>query len=323
MNRKRAWSLASFTALAAAALWLSPGQAQPNTLNEIVPGVWFREGDLKVGHCNNVIIEMKDYLVVVDANFPGGARLVLDDAKKVSSKPVKYVFDTHHHSDHLYGNPVFTRMGAITIAHEGVIEEMKRVEPKRWQESVKERQDVAGLNLPEPEAPRQTFRKSPYVMTDGARRLEFHFFGWAHTRGDGFAYLPKEKLLCTGDAVVNGPYNYTGDGNVSNWPNVIRAAEKLDVRHVLPGHGGPGGKDIMAGQAQFFLELQKAVRAAVKAGKKIEEIVTMKDGRPTATTITLPDTVKNWVGAPLPAQVRDTYDEITMGKPQGEIRNGK
>ena len=66
--------------------------------------MWFREGDLDLGHCNNIIIEMKDYLIVVDANFPSGARAAMADAKRISSKPVKYVFDTHHHGDHLYGN---------------------------------------------------------------------------------------------------------------------------------------------------------------------------------------------------------------------------
>src|SRR5229473_1779921 len=88
------------------------------TLQPVVPGVWFRQGDFKrFGHCNNVVIEMKDYLVVVDANFPSGARAALADAKKVSSKPVKYVFDTHHHGDHAYGNSIWTEAGATTLAY--------------------------------------------------------------------------------------------------------------------------------------------------------------------------------------------------------------
>ena len=62
---------------------------------------------------------MKDYLIVVDANFPSGARLALADAKKLSPKPVKFVFDTHHHGDHTYGNAVWTGMGATTIALPG------------------------------------------------------------------------------------------------------------------------------------------------------------------------------------------------------------
>jgi glyoxylase-like metal-dependent hydrolase (beta-lactamase superfamily II) len=53
-------------------------------------------------------------------------------------------------------------------------------------------------------------------------------------------YIPEAKVLCTGDAIVNGPYNYTADGNIANWPEVVRKAQKLDVQYVLPGHGPSG-----------------------------------------------------------------------------------
>jgi glyoxylase-like metal-dependent hydrolase (beta-lactamase superfamily II) len=104
------------------AFQLTVAKAQPDTLKQIVPGVWFREGNFAEGHSNNVIIEMRDYLVIVDANFPSGAKRVLEDAKRLTSKPIKYVFDTHHHGDHIYGNAVFTRLGAVTIAHAGVLD---------------------------------------------------------------------------------------------------------------------------------------------------------------------------------------------------------
>ncbi len=320
---KRRFVIALVFALLMLAGALAPGGAQSDRLKEIVPGVWFREGEREQGHCNNVIIEMNDYLIVVDANFPSGARVTLADAKAVSSKPVRYVFDTHHHGDHLYGNPIWTKVGAITLAYHGVVEEMKRYEPQGWRDAAKTRKDVAELNLAEPEPPKQTFRKTPHVIQDGGRRVEFHFFGWAHTRGDGFVYLPKEKVLCTGDAVVNGPYNFTGHANLKNWPQVIRAAQKLDVSHVLPGHGAPGGKDIMEGQARFFAELLRAVESAVSEGKTLEQIVTMRDGSPATTTIRLPESVKNWTGGSLPAQVSHMYEEIAQGRPYGEIAGGK
>jgi cyclase len=303
---------AFFALLLCIALLVAPAGAQLETLKQIVPGVWFREGDIKqFGHCNNIVIEMKDYLIVIDANFPSGAKATLDDVRKISSKPVKYVFDTHHHGDHIYGNPVWTQMGAITLAYQGVVEEMKSREPKNWLNAARSRKDVAALNLPAPEPPQQTFTKSPYVLQDPTRRVEFHFFGWAHTRGDGFAYLPKEKVLCTGDAVVNGPYNFVGDGNVRNWPTVIRKAQKLDVKYVLPGHGGSGGKELMEGQLQYLTALYKAVESAVRSGKKLDDLVKMEGNRPVSTTLQLPDSVKNWVGPPLPGQVRDTYQQIS------------
>jgi len=299
--------------------------AVPDTVKLIAPGVWFREGDLNgKGHCNNIWIEMKDYLIVVDANFPSGAEACLTDLRKTSQKPVKYVFDTHHHGDHAYGNPIWTRLGAITLAHAGVAEEMKRYEPKRWLESAKERKDVADLHLPTAEPPKQTFAEDEFVLDDGIRRVEFHFLGWAHTRGDGFVYLPKEKVLCTGDAVANGPYNYMGDGNSANWPLVIEKAEKFDVTTVLPGHGPAAGRDVLAGQARFFVELRKAVGDAIKAGKKLDDLVTRAGNRLTATSIRLPDSVRNWVDPKdLPGDVEVVYQEITTGKPHGEILGGR
>jgi len=325
--RKLRWlTLSGFAILAAMAFLATRTEAQPGQVKLIVPGVWFREGDLaNLGHSNNIIIEMKDYMIVVDANFPSGARLTLETAQRISPKPVKYVFDTHHHGDHTYGNPIWTKAGATTLAYVGVAEEMKRYEPARWLATAKGRPDVAELHLDAPEPPQQTFDKSPFILKDGSREVRFYFFGWAHTRGDGFVYLPKERVLCSGDAAVNGPYNFTADANVANWPKVVHSAQALGALHVLPGHGPSGGPEILDGQMKFMTELHKAVDDAIKQGKKLEAVVppgtTTVYGNevPAKTTLTLPDSVKNWIGPFLPAQVRDTWEEIVQKKPRGDI----
>ena len=320
MHRTRFSLLTGFLILLCLGFLRTRGDAQPNTVTKIVDGVWFRQGDLvNLGHCNNAIIEMKDYLIVVDANFPSGARAALEDAKKVSNKPVKYVFDTHHHGDHAYGNPIWTKAGAITLAYVGVAEEMKRYEPARWQETAKTRKDVAELGLSAPEPPKQTFSKPQFTLKDSTRQVQFNFFGWAHTRGDGFVYLPKEKVLCSGDAAVNGPYNYTADGNIGNWPKVMEAAQKLDVQYVLPGHGPAGGPEVLQGQKDFMVELRKAAQAAITEGKPLDEIVKKEGDRPVSTSVKLPDSVKNWVGDGLAAQVQDAYNEIKAGQPTGAL----
>jgi len=311
MKRLRTFLLLGFTALTGIALFVSRSDATPGTVRIIAPGVWFREGDMDLGHCNNVIIEMKDYLIVIDANFPSGARAAMADAKRISSKPVKYVFDTHHHGDHVYGNPLWTEAGATTIAFKQVGEEMKRLEPARWLETAKTRPDVAELKRDAPEPPKQDIDEAQFALNDGSRKVEFRHLGWAHTRGDGFVYLPKEQVLCTGDAVVNGPYNFTGDANIGNWPTVLRAAEKLKVKFVLPGHGVPGGRELIAGQGQFMEELHKAVKAGVDAGKKVEDL---------QASVKLPDSVSAWVSeASLRGQIKDAFDEITQGKPRGDL----
>lgn len=264
-------------------------------LTQIVPGVWFH-----AGMCNTVIIEMKDYLVVVDSSMEQGARDTAAAAKSVSSKPVKYVLVTHHHGDHTDGDAFWTKSGAVTVAFSGVAEEMKR--------GAKE------------ELPKQIVAGDLFTLDDGQRRIEFHYFGYAHTRGDGWVYMPKEKVLCTGDAVLNGPMNYTGNANLKNWPGVIRRAQQLDVAYVLPGHGGPAGKELLERQAQFLIELRGAVEKAVKDGKKLEDLVTLKDGKPVATSLVLPDSVKFYASGMFYAmQVKDAYDEIAQGKPRGDL----
>src|SRR5579864_1302244 len=145
MRQLRALLLLAFAVLGGIALVVSRSDAKPETVRIVAPGVWFREGDLEQGHCNNIIIEMKDYLIVVDANYPSGARGTMADVKRLSSKPVKYVFDTHHHGDHLYGNPVWTQAGSTTLAFKEVGQELKRLEPSRWQAAAKTREDVAEL----------------------------------------------------------------------------------------------------------------------------------------------------------------------------------
>jgi len=154
MQRLRICVFLAFLVWGGFAVFAPRSQANSENIHIVAPGVWFREGDQDRGHCNNAVIEMKDYLIVVDANYPDGASGVMRDAKYISPKPVKYVFDTHHHGDHIYGNALWTKAGATTIAFQGVADEMKRLEPARWLEAAKTRADVAALDRDAPEPPR-------------------------------------------------------------------------------------------------------------------------------------------------------------------------
>jgi len=309
---------------------VTTARAQPGTTKQIVPGVWLWWADPKAGITDNeIVIEMTDYLIVVDANMPLGAQLFLNDVKKISAKPIQYVIDTHFHEDHTYGNILFTRIGATTIGYIGLVEEMKRTEPANWQRVSKRRKDVAELNPAGPELPILAYTKSPYVISDSSRRVELHYFGWGHTQGDTFVYLPKEKVLCTGDAVPNGPHSDPANAWIKNWANEVAAAQKLDVIHVLPAHGGPGGKELLEEERRFLVELYQAVQAAIKSGKTLDQLVTFKNGRPVETSIQLSKGVMEasvlhgTIPGRFATQVKDTYEEITQGKPWGQIAEGK
>src|SRR3989442_13124061 len=137
--------------LGALLLVAAPARAEVNKAEQIAPGVYFHEGDIKGhGHCNNGWVVFEDYVLVIDANFPSGAAEVIPKIRANSNKPIRFAFDTHHHGDHAYGNQIWVDNGATPVAHTGVVEEMKKYEPQRWQESAKSRPDVAQSKLKYP-----------------------------------------------------------------------------------------------------------------------------------------------------------------------------
>lgn len=309
MRRSRpAWLRTAL--LLVAALSIGGLRAQTVPPRQIAPGVWFLLGDARKGYSNTAVIEMQDYLIVVDANYPARARELITEVKQLSPKPVRYVFDTHAHGDHTYGNSVWTAAGATTLAYYKILAEMDRYEPARWQAAEAKREDVRELHQDTVERPRKTFRKSKFVLKDATREVDFLFLGWGHTPADGYVWLPKERVLCTGDAAVNGPRNKLWDANLANWPRALEKAIALHPLHVLPGHGEAGGKEILEGQRQFLLDLYNAVKAQVDAGKTLAEI-----------HVELPERDRNWAPKDLAWDIEANYTEITQHKPAGAVEH--
>ncbi len=286
------------------------GVAQEVVPQKISDGVWFLVGDSSKGYSNTAVIEMKSYLIVVDANYPGRAKELLQITKGLSKKPVRYVFDTHAHGDHSYGNSVWTAAGATTIAFRGVVNEMNRWEPTRWQAAVAKREDVRALGESDVQRPRKILDGDSFVLKDREREVQFLFLGWGHTPGDGYVWLPKERILCTGDAAVNGPRNKLLDANIANWPEVLDKALALKPMHVLPGHGEAGGPEILTGQQRFLRDLYREVKLQVDDGRRPEEM-----------HIKLPESDNNWVPRPegLQQDIETVYLELVSHAPAGSV----
>ena len=278
-----------------------------NDVKEVAPGVFFRYSAISAtepaifGGSNNIWIVFQDYVAVVDANFPKEAGDVIEAIKKTTDKPIRYVLDTHHHGDHSYGNAVFGQAGASIIAQTNCARLLRVNGPKEFAEAGRGptgRKDVAGSSL---KVPNVVF-DDKLVLDDGKQRVEFLFLGHAHTSGDAFAYLPKYKLLCTGDACVNGAFNFMGHSDSASWIRVLERAQQLDVKMVLPGHGPIAGKELLDKQKRYFVELRRQVADGIKADKSFEDI---------KRSIDLP-WYKEWTGVPpTDANIEHVYGEWT------------
>jgi glyoxylase-like metal-dependent hydrolase (beta-lactamase superfamily II) len=267
------------------------------------------------GHCNHGWIIFEDYVLVIDANFPSGAKEIIPKIRAVTQKPIRFALDTHHHGDHAYGNQVWVENGAVPLAHTGVVEEMKRYEtgyygskPGRWEEAAGGRPDVKESRL---KPPSLLFPKE-LIFDDGKHRVEIMHLGIAHTQGDSFAWLPNEKILFTGDACVNGPYNFVGDGDIAKWIATLDAARKLGAKIVCPGHGPRDAETMIADQQAYFRSLREQVGQLVKSKKTPEQVKASVDQVKGA--ITANKQVSRYVGMFFANQVEKVYTELTGKK---------
>jgi len=283
-----------------------------NDVKEIAPGVFFRYSSISAtdmtipfGGSNHTWIVFKDYVVVIDANFPKEAADVIADIKKTTKKPIKYVLDTHHHGDHAYGNAVWAKEGAQIVASKNTTRLLKVNGPKQWEDAGKDREDIRKSELKQADI---SF-DDKYVLDDGTQRVEFLHFGHSHTIGDAVAYLPKHKILCTGDACGNGAFNYMGHSNTASWIKCLEAMKKLDIDIICPGHGKPARKELLDKQKRYIAELRQAVRNGIDANKSLEQITKGLDF----------PWYKEWTGVDVAGppmnkdNVKHVYDEL-MGK---------
>jgi cyclase len=295
------------------------GMGEAAAVDLVAPDVYFHEGNVADNAdavCNNGWIMFEDYVLVIDANYPAGARLIIGKIRSLTDKPIRFAFDTHHHGDHAYGNQIYVDNGGVPLAHTGVIEEMRRYEtgyyggkPGRWEEALKDRADLKNTRLKPPSV---LFSKD-LIFDDGKHRVELMHLGVAHTHGDALAWLPKEKILFTGDVCVNGPYNYVGDGDVGQWIGTLEAAKRLGAKIVCTGHGPRSMATVLDDQQAFFKALREQV-GALMASKPPEQAKTQIE--PIRAALKANSQIARYVGAAGPddsltGQVQKVYEELT------------
>jgi glyoxylase-like metal-dependent hydrolase (beta-lactamase superfamily II) len=265
-------------------------QGKVTRFEKVADGVYYATG--AGGGNSPVIIGSRDALVVDTNTTPAGARAFLDDLKLITDKPVRYAVNSHYHYDHTDGNQVFRQIGADVIGHAFVKYAMENYdilhrEPYMTSQVVngQRRIDTAKQRLAEEKDPQkraaltaqlaaaeknwtdlQEIKVTPpnVTYTDkkvidlGGREVQLLFLGRGHTNGDTFVYLPKEKIVCTGDMLESGP-SYMGDGQFPEWIAALEKLKALDTELVLPGHGAPF-KDAKAHSTAFQGYLRDIVR---------------------------------------------------------------
>jgi cyclase len=219
------------------------------------PGLYMITG----GGANTLVRVASDELIVVDTKNPGDENYnrVMEEIRSVSNLPVKYVFNTHHHPDHVGNNQKFIDAGAQVI---GVAELKTRMgsDPRT--------KDIQG-------PPGVTFARD-YDLKTGGVEVQAHCFGRGHTGDDTMIYFPDLKVVMVSDQITDATpiVDFANGGSAVEWTLVLDGVLKLDFDMAIPGRGEPKTRaDVEAYRTKFATLLSRA-SDAIKAGATRDQL---------------------------------------------------
>lgn len=222
------------------------------------------------GLCNIGICVRDGFALVIDSGYiPRAAREISSDVRNRFDCTIELLFNTHYHSDHTFGNQSFS---CPILASERCREIMESCRATYW--SDKEIEAARREDPPLMEEWRDLVITSPTITFD--EKMEYDFHGMrlvfqllgGHSPDSSVLYIPREKLLFTGDIAFGGRYP-TILGHDSNPEILIDVLGRLtlyDIDTIVPGHGTTGDKKMLASLIEYFSELLKEGRDAYHKG---------------------------------------------------------
>jgi cyclase len=211
-----------------------------------------------------------DGIVIVDDQYAPLAPKIRAALATITSKPIKFILNTHYHGDHTGGNAEFSKDGTI-IAHENV--------RKRLQNG------STAMGRSTPPAPKEalpivTFNDRATVHVNGEDIRAIHMPS-GHTDGDAVIWFTQSNVVHMGDDFFNGTFPFVdmeNGGSVRGMATNVEAvvAQIKDDTKVIPGHGALGDRNSLRAFGEMLRGSLAAVDAAMKSGKTLDQIKSEK-----------------------------------------------
>ncbi len=211
-------------------------------------------------------------IVVVDAQFRDQSQFVIDDLKKRSNAPFKYLINTHHHGDHTSGN----------IAYKGLVEHIAAHENSKQYQEIKARQFKSEDKQL---YPTETY-KDKWETKIGNEIIQMEYYGCGHTSGDSVVHFVNKNIVHMGDLVFNGWHPYvdrSSGANIQNWILILqKVISKFDKDTLfIFGHGSEamgieGTLDNIRTKKSYLESVLEFGQKEIKAGTSKEDFLKKK-----------------------------------------------
>ena len=229
-------------------------QQQPFATRQLADNVYlFRYA----GH-QSLFVTTPDGVIATDPisyRRPQAARTYIEEIRKVSQAPIRYLVYSHHHYDHIAGGGPFKEAGATVVAHHNAKVHLDR------------------LRMPDVVPVDEVVGDDGRVIKLGGMRVELRYVGRNHSDNSLVLLLPHEKILFTVDFIPIETVNWRDmpDSFLPDWFESLERVLQMDWERMAPGHPYAGGrlgtKDDVRNLLQFMNDLRDAVRAAENEGK--------------------------------------------------------
>jgi len=215
----------------------------------------------------------EDGVFLIDDQFAPLTPRILEEIRKVSEQPVRFVVNTHWHRDHTGGNENLGETGAIIVAHANV---RKRMSEKQFMEAL----DRTVEPSPKVALPVVTFDQSITFHWNG-ETIEVVHVQPAHTDGDSVIYFESANTVHAGDVFFNGTYPFIDTGSGGNLVGMIRGVEQILERcdgetRIIPGHGPLATRADLDRYHQMLTSVRARIEPMVRAGKSRDEVIAAK-----------------------------------------------
>jgi cyclase len=199
-------------------------------------------------------------LLVDTAATERRARLLRERIARSGAPDPRLVVNTHHHGDHTYGNAVFAPEATI-VGHAACRRELLAAGHQlhaMWPQV-----EYGDIHL----TPPSLTYTDELTLHVGATEVRLIHPGVAHTPGDTLVWLPRQRIVFTGDLVFHGGTPFVFMGSVAGSLRALEVLRSLDAVTVVPGHGPVTGPEVYDGIERYLRFVQEVAREGWAAGR--------------------------------------------------------